>query len=251
MPKKRSNLKIQVTDQELNLKKPVNQRNISYDVQLNEEQKEAKRTILENTVTILTGKAGSGKTIVAVATALDLYFKKEIKKIYITRPLVTREEIGFLPGDISQKLDPFLIPIYENLKKVYNRGQEVEKLIADKVIDIAPMAYMRGRTFDHSVLIADEFQNCNDEDIKMCLTRIGQNGKIILCGDCGQIDLKSRMDSSYYFLVSLQDKVKGLKVVDLKSNHRHPIVEELLALYEERDARLHQEKTLRNIKRTA
>lgn len=206
---------------------------IKYDITLNEEQKLAKAAIHSNTITIVTGKAGSGKTLLACAYALDELFKKQIGKIYITRPTVTREAMGFLPGDISQKLDPFLIPIYENLKQLYSReATKIDNLLRDKTIEIAPIAYMRGRTFTNSVLIIDEAQNMDDESLKMCLTRLGINSKIILCGDCAQIDLKTSM-SGLKFLISLKDKIKGFEVVDLKTNHRHPILDEILKFYDE------------------
>lgn len=221
---------------------------IQYNIQLNEEQKEAKRMILADPITILTGKAGSGKTQTGIITALDLLFKGEIKKIFITRPMVTREELGFLPGDINEKLEPILLPIYDCMNNATDKDK-IKKAFEDKEIEIAPVAFMRGRTIENAVLIIDEAQNVDDESMKMCLTRIGKNGKIIVCGDVGQIDLKNKNLSGMHFLASLAGKVQGLAVCELKSNHRHPIIEELLKYYDERDAKIHAVRTLNEITR--
>jgi len=231
--------------EETKVKKLLLERNISYDIQLNEEQKDAKRKILENTVTVLLGEAGSGKTLVACATALDQLFKGQIKKIYITRPTLTREQIGFLPGDINQKLDPFLIPIYDNLKKVYNRENKIEQLIEQKLIEIAPIAYMRGRTFDDCFLIVDECQNIDDHDMQMCLFRIGKAGKVVLCGDVNQVDFKNSNLSGLPFVSSLDGQITGLGVMTLTSNHRNPIVELLINAYKKRKFEQEKTKTLK------
>jgi phosphate starvation-inducible PhoH-like protein len=216
---------------------------IKFHIQLNEEQKEAKRQIYANPITIITGKAGSGKTQLAILTALDLLFKGEIKKIFITRPMVTREELGFLPGDIKEKLEPILLPIYDCLNNATDKAK-VDKAFQDKEIEIAPIAFMRGRTIENAILIIDEAQNVDDESMKMCLTRIGKNGKVVVCGDVGQIDLKNKNLSGMYFLASLDGKVEGLKLCELKANHRHPIIESLLKHYDERDAKIQAFRTL-------
>jgi phosphate starvation-inducible PhoH-like protein len=208
---------------------------IKYQVELNEEQKEAKRLIFANQITVLTGKAGSGKTMAAVIAALDLLFKKEIKKIFITRPAVTREEMGFLPGGIEDKLDPFLIPIYDNLEKCVRDPNQIKKMLECKEIDIAPIAYMRGRTIDDAMLIIDEAQNVDDESIKMCLTRLGKTGKIIVCGDSAQIDLKNKNMSGLDFVASMAHRIDGMSYLDLKANHRSPLVEAILQEYEAKE----------------
>lgn len=233
MPRSSKAKKPEVTDKIAHDAANNPKRPIKFNIELNEEQKEAKRKILNNTITVLTGAAGSGKTLVAVQTALDQLFKKEIKKIYITRPLVTREEIGFLPGDIAHKLDPFLIPIYDNLSKCYDDSNKIQKLLEAEIIEIAPVAYMRGRTFDDSILIIDEAQNIDSESMKMCLTRVGNNGKIIICGDNKQIDLKKKEMSGFDFICYLSNKHedKGMAYQFLESNHRHPIVKLILEEY--------------------
>ena len=140
-------------------RKPKNP--ITFKITLNEEQKEAKQVILDNPVTLLKGMAGSGKTLVACQVALDLIFRKDIERIIITRPTVAKEEIGFLPGDLKEKMDPWLAPIYANLHMLYDKTK-IEKMVADGQIEIVPFAFMRGRTFPDAVVIVDECQNITD-----------------------------------------------------------------------------------------
>ena len=208
---------------------------LTYKISLNEEQKKAKGLIYENTITILTGSAGSGKTQVAVLTALDMLFKEQIEKIFITRPNITKEDYGFLPGDLKEKMDPLLIPIYDCLYNAYEK-EKIDKLFAEEKIIIAPVGFMRGRTFTNAVLIIDEAQNVDDTSMEMCVTRIGKNGKIVICGDGRQVDLKSQKLSGLPFLISLIGKVNKLAQIRLESNHRDDIVAELIKCYEERDS---------------
>lgn len=211
-------------------RKPKNP--IRFKINLNEEQKEAKNTILDNPITLLRGMAGSGKTLLACQIALDLLFRKDIEKIVITRPTVAREEIGFLPGDIKEKLDPWLSPIYANLYLLYDK-EKIDKLIADGTIEIVPFAFMRGRTFPDSVVIVDECQNITHGQTELVLGRLGKGGKMIFCGDLSQVDLKSKKDSGIGFFNRLEENVKGVRVITLKTNHRHEIVESILKIYED------------------
>jgi phosphate starvation-inducible PhoH-like protein len=205
---------------------------IKFKINLNDEQKVAKETILQNPITLLRGMAGSGKTLLACQIALDLLFKKDIEKIVITRPTVAREEIGFLPGDIKEKLDPWLSPIYANLYLLYDK-EKVDKLIADGTIEIVPFAFMRGRTFPNSMVIVDECQNITHGQTELVLGRLGKGGKMVFCGDLSQVDLKSKKDSGIGFFNRLEENVKGVKVISLKTNHRHEIVESILKIYED------------------
>jgi phosphate starvation-inducible PhoH-like protein len=211
-------------------RKPKNP--IRFKINLNEEQKEAKNIILDNPITLLKGMAGSGKTLLACQIALDLLFRKDIEKIVITRPTVAREEIGFLPGDIKEKLDPWLSPIYANLYLLYDK-EKIDKLITDGTIEIVPFAFMRGRTFPDSVVIVDECQNITHGQTELVLGRLGKGGKMIFCGDLSQVDLKSKKDSGIGFFNRLEENVKGVRVINLKTNHRHEIVESILKIYEE------------------
>ena len=204
---------------------------INFKIPLNEEQKNAKDEILKNTLTILAGRAGSGKTLLAVQVALDGLLRRHFTKIIITRPTVSKEEIGFLPGDLREKMDPWIQPIYQNMYALYDK-EKVEKLIADGAIEIVPLAFMRGRTFLDSCIIVDEAQNVTHEQMEMIVTRLGLRSKMIICGDSNQTDLKRKADSGFKFLYTAAKKIKNLVAITLKTNHRNPIVEDLVLLYE-------------------
>ena len=211
-------------------RKPKNP--IKFKVTLNEEQKEAKAKILDSTLTLLAGKAGSGKTMLACQIALERLFMKEAEKIIITRPTVSKEDIGFLPGDLREKMDPWVQPIYQNMFTLYDKVK-IEKLIEEGKIEIVPVSFMRGRTFLNSVIIVDEAQNVTHEQMEMIVTRLGVRSKMIICGDDHQVDLKSKRDSGFKFLYTAARKVKKMVGVTLLTNHRDPIVDDLLDLYEE------------------
>lgn len=211
-------------------RKPKNP--IKFKVTLNEEQKEAKSKILDSTLTLLAGKAGSGKTMLACQIALERLFMKEVEKIIITRPTVSKEDIGFLPGDLREKMDPWVQPIYQNMFTLYDKVK-IEKLIEEGKIEIVPVSFMRGRTFLNSVIIVDEAQNVTHEQMEMIVTRLGLRSKMIICGDDHQVDLKSKRDSGFKFLYTAARKVKNMVGVTLLTNHRDPIVDNLLDLYEE------------------
>ena len=209
-------------------RKPKNP--IKFKLQLNEEQKEAKAKILDNTVTLLAGAAGSGKTLLACQIALDRLFMRDCEKVIITRPTVSKEEIGFLPGDLREKMDPWVQPIYQNMFLLYEKDK-IEKCINDGLIEIVPVSFMRGRTFVDSIVIVDEAQNVTHEQMEMIVTRIGKGSKMIICGDDAQVDLKQKRDSGFKFLYAAAKKIKNLCAISLKQNHRDPIVEDLINLY--------------------
>lgn len=211
-------------------RKPKNP--IKFQLQLNEEQKEAKATIVETPVTVLKGMAGSGKTLVAVQAALDMLFNKEVENIVITRPTVSKEDIGFLPGDLKEKMEPWLAPIYHNLYTLYGK-EKVDKEIQKGTIEIVPFAFMRGRTFVNSFVIVDEAQNVTHEQMETVLGRLGKNSKMVICGDIAQIDLKIKKDSGFSFLTRIEEQVKGFRVFILKQNHRHEIVTPILKVYQD------------------
>ena len=211
-------------------RKPKNP--IKFKITLNEEQKEAKAKILNNTLTLLAGKAGSGKTLLACQIALEKLFMKEAEKVIITRPTVSKEDIGFLPGDLREKMDPWVQPIYQNMFALYDKVK-IEKLIEDGQIEIVPVSFMRGRTFLDSIIIVDEAQNVTHEQMEMIVTRIGLRSKMIICGDDHQVDLKQRRDSGFRFLYTAARKIKNMVGVTLMQNHRDPIVDNLIEIYEE------------------
>ena len=204
---------------------------IKFNIQLNEEQKRAKEQILYNTVTILKGKAGSGKSLLAANIALDLLFSREIEKIIITRPtVVAGQDIGFLPGDVNEKLAPFTAPVYENMHRLYNK-EKIEKCIADGEIEIVPVSFMRGRNFTNCLVVIDEAQNLTDTQMELLLTRICHGSKMIFCGDGAQIDLKDRKSSGFDVVCKHMKDVPGFEVITLEKNHRHEIVEYILDIY--------------------
>ena len=203
---------------------------IKFNVVLNAEQKQAKALILENPITVIKGMAGSGKTLVAVQCALDMFFNKQVEKIVISRPTVSKEDIGFLPGDIREKMDPWLAPIYHNLYMLYSK-EKVDKHLENGDIEIVPFAFMRGRTFVDSFVIVDEAQNVTHPQMETVIGRLGKNSKMVICGDIAQIDLKNKKESGFTFLYRLEENVKGFKIISLETNHRHEIVAPILEVY--------------------
>jgi phosphate starvation-inducible PhoH-like protein len=209
------------------------EKNIKFQITLNEEQKNAKSIILQNSIIYIAGKAGSGKTLVSCQVALDLFFKKQVKHIIITRPAVEAgEKLGFLPGGLEEKLDPYVQAIYQNFYSLYKKDK-IDSMIKEGSIQIKPFAYMRGSTFCEAVIIVDEVQNTTESQVKMVLERLGKGSKMMLCGDINQIDLGRGITSGIKFLDFLQEKeLKNYTKIVLKTNHRDPIVEEILNLYE-------------------
>ena len=205
---------------------------IKFSITLSEEQKQAKQVILNNTITLLGGGAGSGKTLLACNVALDGLLRRQYDKIIITRPTVSKEEIGFLPGDLREKMDPWVQPIYQNFYALHDKVK-IEKLIEDGKIEIVPVSFMRGRTFLESMIIVDEAQNVTHEQMEMIATRIGLRSKMIVCGDDHQVDLKSKRESGFRFLYKSARKIKNMCSITLIQNHRDPIVDDLISLYED------------------
>lgn len=204
---------------------------ITFKLQLNEEQKEAKTVILNNHITVITGVAGSGKTLLATAVGLDLLFRREVEKIVITRPMVSAgEDMGYLPGDVAEKMDPWLQPIYQNLYALYGK-EKIDKEISEARIQILPMGYVRGITFVDTFIIADEAQNLTDNQTQALLGRLGKGSKMVLCGDLAQIDLKNKKMSGLSFLRRIEEQVDGFSIVKLENNHRHEIVDKILDVY--------------------
>ena len=205
---------------------------IKFQLQLNDEQKEAKKLILGNVITIITGKAGSGKSAVAAQAGLDLLFRREIEKIIITRALVTpgNEEVGILPGGINEKLSPFTAPVYDNMYRLYSK-EKIDNLINEGKIEVIPLAYMRGRNFSNSRVIVDVAQNMTEGQIELVLSRLCQGSRIVLCGDPAQIDLKDKKQSGYPFVVKAFKNTPNIGVICLKQNHRHPIVDTVLEIF--------------------
>ena len=175
-------MNMEYTGKTSNTQKRKPKGDIKYNIDLNDEQKNAKKFIMENDITVLKGAAGSGKTILSCLIALDMFNKREIEKIIICRPAVSKEEIGFLPGGADDKLQPYIQPIHNNFYKLTNK-QKVDEMIKDGVIQMIPLAYMRGHTFQDSFIIVDECQNLIHTQTELVIGRLGMRSKMVLCGD--------------------------------------------------------------------
>ncbi len=196
-------------------------------------QKNYVNAINKNTVVFGVGPAGTGKTYLAVALAVTAYKNKEVDKIILTRPAVEAgEKLGFLPGDLQNKVDPYLRPLYDALQEMFGL-EAYQKLIEKGVIEIAPLAYMRGRTLVNSFIILDEAQNTTVEQMKMFLTRMGEGSKLVINGDVTQIDLPDGKKSGLKHATSILSDIKGLEIVNLtyKDVVRHPLVAEIIKAY--------------------
>lgn len=181
------------------------------------------------------GSAGSGKTFLAVAYAINLLKKNQIRKIIITRPVVEAgEKLGFLPGDLKEKVDPYLIPIYDALYEFIG-VEQTEKYMDKGIIEIAPLAYMRGRTLDNAVIILDEAQNTTNNQMKMFVTRLGFNSKMIITGDTTQIDLPNKEKSGLIEATRILRDIRGISIVTFTRFDvmRNPLVSKVIARYEE------------------
>lgn len=201
---------------------------IKYKVTLNDEQKETKRLIRENQIVVVTGRAGCGKSLVSAITALDFLFKKECDQILITRAAVeVGHSLGFLPGSLNEKFDPYLEAFQENLIKCYDKVK-VEELITGGKINALPVQFIRGKTVD-DVLIVEEAQNLSKAEMLAILTRLGKNGKIIVNGDNEQKDIKDGYNG-LSFIIELSKKIPEIKWVKLKHNHRSDLVGKILEL---------------------
>ena len=190
-----------------------------------------------SSILFVTGSAGTGKTYLAVAYAVSKLKKNEIKKIIITRPAVEAgEKLGFLPGDLKEKVDPYLVPIYDALNEFLGK-ETVDKLVEKGVIEIAPLAYMRGRTLDHAVIILDEAQNTTNNQMKMFITRLGFNSKMIITGDLSQIDLQKGLTSGLSEATRILKGIKGIEHLHFSKFDvmRHPLVTKVIEKYEEAD----------------
>jgi len=202
---------------------------VKFNLTLSEEQKEAKTNILYHPYNFIMGKAGSGKTLLAVQIALDMYFKRMTNKIIITRPTVSNEDNGYLPGSLTEKMEPWLVPIRSNMRNVYNKAHILEKMEKEENIELVSLAHFRGRTFDNAVVIVDEFQNLTKAQLGMVLGRLGKGSTMILTGDPQQIDLKFSNDSAIHEVPKLKPS-DHVFAVTLKDNHRHEALNEVLRL---------------------
>jgi phosphate starvation-inducible PhoH-like protein len=199
-------------------------------LQLNEEQKEAKRLIIDNQIVIVTGRAGSGKSLVCAQTALDSLKKKQIECIYNTRAAVeVGKSLGFLPGALNEKFDPYMEALIENLNKCCSDKTEVAKLVEQGKIKALPVQFIRGKTID-DILIVEEAQNLTKAEMLAIMTRLGKNGKIIINGDNEQTDIKSPTGelNGLSYAIEISKKIDEIKWIKLKENHRSDLVGKIL-----------------------
>ena len=200
-----------------------------------EKQKKYVRALKESEIIISAGPAGTGKTFLAVAIALTMLLEKKIERIILSRPAVEAgERLGFLPGDMKEKVDPYLRPLYDSLYDLLD-FEKIQKKIEVGGIEIAPLAFMRGRTLKNCFAILDEAQNATDTQIKMFLTRLGENSKIVINGDPSQIDLPNKSLSGLNRSKKLLGHLKEISVVDFdhKDVVRHPLVSKIVKAYSE------------------
>ena len=202
-----------------------------------ERQKNYVKALRESDITISAGPAGTGKTFLAVAVALTMLLEKKIERIILSRPAVEAgERLGFLPGDMKDKVDPYLRPLYDSLYDLLD-FEKIQKRIEIGDIEIAPLAFMRGRTLKNSFVILDEAQNATDTQIKMFLTRIGENSKIVINGDPSQIDLANKSLSGLERSKKLLGHLKEISVVDFDHSDvvRHPLVSKIVKAYSDKN----------------
>ena len=192
---------------------------------------------VDNDMLFAIGPAGTGKTYTAVALAVRALKNREVRRIILTRPAVEAgENLGFLPGDLKEKLDPYLAPLYDALRDMIPK-EKLEFYLENKTIEIAPLAFMRGRTLDDAFVILDESQNTTTSQMKMFLTRMGESARFIITGDTSQIDLQKHQKSGLKEAVSYLKKVKGIGFVYLDGRDviRHPLVKQIIEAYEQKD----------------
>lgn len=202
----------------------------------NRTQQEMVTAYFENDLIFATGPAGTGKTYIAIALAVRALKNREIKRIILTRPAVEAgERLGFLPGDLKDKLDPYLQPLYDALGDMIP-SRKLQEFMADGTIQIAPLAYMRGRTLDRACVILDEAQNTNLGQLKMFLTRMGNDAKFIVTGDASQVDLPNKADSGLLKGIELTRRIKGVATITFRNEDivRHPLVAKIVKAFAKR-----------------
>ncbi|MBO5965038.1 MAG: PhoH family protein, partial [Bacteroidaceae bacterium] len=209
-----------------------------------ENQQKLVHAYQEHDMIFATGPAGSGKTYMSIALAVRSLKNKEIRKIILSRPAVEAgEKLGFLPGDMRDKIDPYLQPLYDALEDMIP-AQKLREMMEQNIIQIAPLAFMRGRTLNDAVVILDEAQNTTSAQIKMFLTRMGNNTKMIITGDCSQVDLPRGVRSGLSEALEILDGVKGIGFIhmDKKDIVRHKLVSRIVDAYDKHTKQLEQQK---------
>jgi phosphate starvation-inducible PhoH-like protein len=201
----------------------------------NKSQYDYYKLLENNTIVFALGAAGTGKTYLAVAYAVSMLKLKKVNKIIVTRPIVEAgENLGFLPGELKEKVDPYLIPIYDALHDILGK-ETTDRYLDKEIVEIAPLAYMRGRTLNDAFVILDEAQNTTSTQMKMFLTRLGYNSKMVITGDESQIDLKPSVKSGIVVASELLKDIEDISCIrfDSKDVVRHPLVSKIIHAYEQ------------------
>jgi phosphate starvation-inducible PhoH-like protein len=224
--------------------KPITARSVN--------QQKLVKAFEENDLVFALGPAGSGKTYVAIALAVKALKNKEVKRIILSRPAVEAgEKLGFLPGDMKDKIDPYLQPLYDALQDMIP-PLKLKEFMETNIIQIAPLAFMRGRTLSDAVIILDEAQNTTTHQMKMFLTRLGMNAKMIVTGDMTQIDLPSQQVSGLVQAVRILSRVKGVGRIEFNKKDivRHKLVQRIVEAYEQHDEQVKREREERRAAQT-
>ena len=201
-----------------------------------EKQSEYIKALKENDIIISLGPAGTGKSFLAVSVAITLLMEKKIDRVILSRPAVEAgEKLGFLPGDMKEKVDPYLRPLYDALYELFG-AEKIEKKIETGEIEIAPLAFMRGRTLKNCFAILDEAQNATETQIKMFLTRIGENSKLVVNGDPSQVDLINKRESGLIKSTNILKDLEEIKIIQFDHNDvvRHPLVSKIIKAYQKK-----------------
>ena len=201
-----------------------------------EKQSEYIKALKENDIVISLGPAGTGKSFLAVSVAITLLMEKKIERVILSRPAVEAgEKLGFLPGDMKEKVDPYLRPLYDALYELFG-ADKIDKKIETGEIEIAPLAFMRGRTLKNSFAILDEAQNATETQIKMFLTRIGENSKLVVNGDPSQVDLINKSQSGLVKSQKILKKIQEIKIIEFDHTDvvRHPLVSKIIRAYQKK-----------------
>jgi len=207
-------------------------------------QKKLVQQIQKNDMVFAVGPAGTGKTYTAVAMAVRALKEKEVKRIILTRPAVEAgENLGFLPGDMKEKLDPYMMPLYDALRDMIP-PEKLNDMLEFGIIEIAPLAFMRGRTLDKAFVILDEAQNATTIQMKMFLTRMGMTAKFAITGDMSQVDLPHRQKSGLAYALDILDGVEGIAIVRLQQSDviRHPVVKRVIEAFEKQELKEKEQK---------